>query len=85
MTETKMKVKRIIAREWLYFLAWVFVVPMVLSPILCVIFGQPWWTPFADPFIFHLEDWEVWVIILGPYLAFMFIRSIIWAYRVVRV
>jgi hypothetical protein len=81
--------KRILAREWLYFLGGL-IVGFVLVPfLLAVLLPEPGVGLFRDAMglykrLFNKREWGDWLFVLAPYLLFQLIRSIVWATKAVR-
>jgi hypothetical protein len=82
--------KKRIAKEWLYFLGCFafgfFVLPLLLfiivAPMKGLKFGK-FYSEFYDPFSGGEGFWFFWLFVLGPYLLFQLIRSIVWAWKTV--
>jgi len=73
-----------IARERLYFLAF-FAVGFIVGPfILTLVFGQISDYPAFYEQMFGKHFLIAWVIVLGPYLLFQFVRSLVWGWKTVR-
>ena len=82
-----MTIKKIIAREWLYLIGFV-VLGFIILPLLLKIILDPQEhiSEFFIDFFDRLsrKEWIVWLVAIGPYIVFQFIRSIAWAIRVIR-
>jgi hypothetical protein len=83
--------KKRIAREYLYFLkcfaVGFFLLPLILFIIFAPISGLKFGKFYGDFYGALLGGDEFvisWLFILGPYLLFQFIRSIVWAWKTVR-
>lgn len=88
--------KKVIAREWLYLIAFAFV--GLLIPIFLYVFVSPnEYTSKHDILDLYEEIFEgmwgkrtvtsplvYWGIVFGPYALFQLIRSIVWAYKTLR-
>ncbi len=82
--------KRIIAREWLYLLGWLFVgilpLPLVVMLVSLLFFPHVGSKATLAQLYDELMNGVIgdWLFVLAPYLLFQFVRSIIWAIRSVR-
>jgi hypothetical protein len=78
--------KKRIAREWLYFLGGMVFGFIVLPVFLSIVFHLFSLNFGLSSFYFALvEDRPAlplaWLLVLGPYLLFQLVRSVIWAYK----
>jgi hypothetical protein len=86
-------IKGWIAREWLIFLA-CFIPSLIILYLIALTFREPDWTPgrvFQElvEALFsanRLRDgaWIGWLVIMGPYLILLLVRSIIWSVNALR-
>lgn len=73
--------KKLIAREWLYFLLF-FSIGLIIIPVLLrLIFSEMKLEEFYGCLIGEEDCSGVWLFVIAPYLIFQFIRSIIWAIK----
>lgn len=80
-------VRKIVAREWLFFLVWI-IGALILVPLICGAIWPSWpglltWEVYkALVFSLSIDNVAVaWALILGPYGIFQLMRSINWAIR----
>ena len=81
--------KKRFAKELLYFLSLFFVGILVLPALLTVILSgrERFWAEFGlfyAALVDKSQFWIPWLVALGPYLLFQFIRSVIWAWKTTR-
>ena len=76
-------IKKIVAREWLYFLGFV-VAGFVVLPLPVVLIVSP--QERVSEFYKALFEgvWIIWLIVIAPYLVFQLVRSVLWALRASR-
>ena len=72
--------KRIIAREWLYFLA-LFIIGLIIVPnILYLMLGEKaTLNEFYDGLVDKNDALGGWAFVFAPYIITQIIRSIIWS------
>ena len=77
--------KRTIAREWLLLVACVLVGLTVLPVLLKAALGSEFrGVEFYRALIGARDWWLAWLMLMGPYIAVQFIRSIRWAVLTLR-
>ena len=78
-------IKKIVAREWLYFLGFVVAGLVVLPlPVMLILNPQEGVSAFYKA-LFEESQWQIaWLIVIAPYLVFQLVRSVLWALRVSR-
>ena len=77
-----MSVQKTIAREWLTFICSL-VFGFITLPVWCLFFGEDIWELYRA--LGDDNDWPFAVFFACiPYLAFQFVRSIIWAIKALR-
>ena len=83
-------IKKRLAKEWLYFLG-CFLFGLLIVPLLLLIIARL----FIDHDNSNLSDFysllvakgdwlTAWLLVIGPYVIFQIIRSVIWAYKTVQ-
>ena len=78
-------IKKIVAREWLYFLGFVVASLVVLPlPVMLILNPQQGASGFYMA-LFEGREWRIaWLIVIAPYLVFQLVRSVLWALRALR-
>jgi hypothetical protein len=75
--------KRILAREWLYFVSAIIIGFVLIPFLLSALFGPPGLGGFYEELVSD-HSWGLWLFGLAPYLLFQLVRSIMWAIKTVR-
>ena len=78
-------IKKIVAREWLYFLGFVVAGLVVLPlPVMLILEPQHGVSVFYKALFEGGKEWIAWLIVIAPYLIFQLVRSVLWALRASR-
>ena len=83
--------KKVVAREWLYFLFWFLLGLAILPGALATVFAPPdevfknlfGYRGFYPGLLEGRGCWFRWLIVLTPYILFQVVRSMIWAIKTV--
>ena len=78
--------KKIIAREWIYYLTF-FTFGLFIMPLIIIIIRGGDFSMYGRFFeeIFDGREWPaLWSMVIGPYITFLIVRPIIWSLKVLR-
>ena len=84
--------KKRFAKEWLYFLGWFLFGLLVLPSLLSVVFGFFTHQAISEsiskfyPALVKKQEASLiaWLVVIGPYLVFQLVRSVVWAWKTAR-
>ena len=75
--------KKRVAKEWLYFLG-AFYVGLLVLPLGEVFFRADYTLSVYSVLVDKQVALIGWLIVLGPYILFQLVRSVIWAWKIAR-